>query len=150
MYQRESMPYFGGLVSFFRSPGIEVEDVTEGLAVVAGVPIDNGIPQGRVGARFGPRAIREASLAGRGQYETAIDSTRIHVDTGEAIRLKDAGSPLCWAATTTCPTRHSPASQGVWRRGSTASGWDTSTSTATRTSATRPAAWAGGTRTGRW
>ena len=89
MYQRESMPYYGGLVSFFRSPGIEVEDVTEGLAVVAGVPIDNGIPQGRVGARFGPRAIREASLAGRGQFETAIDSTRIHVDTGEAIRLKD-------------------------------------------------------------
>jgi agmatinase len=89
MYEREVMPYYGGLVSFFRAPGIEVEDVTEGLAVVAGVPIDNGIPQGRVGARFGPRAIREASLGGRGMFESAIDNTRIHVDTGEALRMKD-------------------------------------------------------------
>ena len=63
MYEREPLPYYGGLVSFFRTPSIEIEQITEGLAVVAGVPIDNGVTHGRAQARFGPRAIREASLA---------------------------------------------------------------------------------------
>lgn len=89
MYQRDTMPYYGGLVSFFRSPGIEFDQIKEGMAVIAGVPIDNGIPTGRVGARFGPRAIREASLGGPGQFEVAPERTRIHVDTGEGLRLKD-------------------------------------------------------------
>ena len=90
MYSPGQMPYYGGLVSFFRAPGIEPHEVQEGMAVIAGVPIDNGIPTGRVGARYGPRAIRESSISGRVQFEVAPDLTRFHVDTGMGLRLKEA------------------------------------------------------------
>lgn len=89
-YERDVMPYYGGLVSFFRLPGIEFDDIKEGMAVVAGVPIDNGIYGGRVGARFGPRAIRESSLFSRAGYELAPGKTRINLDTELSTRLKDA------------------------------------------------------------
>ncbi len=89
MYQREPLPYYGGLVSFFGAPGIEFDQLAEGMAVVAGVPIDNGIPVGRIGARYGPRGIREASLASRTILEIAPEKTRIDVNTREGVRLKD-------------------------------------------------------------
>ena len=89
MYQRIAQPSYGGLVSFFKAPGIEFHEATEGLAVVAGVPIDNGIPTGRVGTRFGPRAIREESLTGPMMYELTPDRTMFNVATGEGTRLKD-------------------------------------------------------------
>ena len=55
MYRRGPKPSYGGLVSFFGAPGIEFDQITEGQAVVVGFPIDNGIPVGRAGARFGPQ-----------------------------------------------------------------------------------------------
>jgi len=57
--------------------------------VVAGVPIDNAIPTGRVGARFGPRAIRETSMRSLAIHETVENKTRIDVDTGIGVKLKD-------------------------------------------------------------
>lgn len=89
MYAQGPSPYYGGLVSFFRTPGIEYDQIQEGMAVVAGVPIDNGIPTGRSGARYGPRAIRESSLSGRTGFEIAPDNTRVDVNTGVGQRLKD-------------------------------------------------------------
>ena len=89
MYQRVPQPNYAGLVSFFRAPGIEFDQIREGMAVVAGVPIDNGIPSGRVGTRFGPRAIRESSLSSRSGLENSPENTRVNIDTGEGIRLKD-------------------------------------------------------------
>ncbi len=88
-YERDVMPYFAGLVSFFRLPEIGFDDITEGMAVVAGVPIDNGIYGGRVGARFGPRAIRESSLFSRSGYELAPDTLRIDLDTDVGTKLKE-------------------------------------------------------------
>lgn len=89
-YQRDVMPYYAGLVSFFRLPAIEFDDIGDGMAVIAGVPIDNGIYGGRPGARFGPRAIREASMFFRAGYELATDKTRVNLDTETALRLKDS------------------------------------------------------------
>ena len=89
MYQGVPQPYYGGLVSFFRTPAIEFHEATEGLAVVAGVPIDNGIPMGRVGTRFGPRAIREESLGGPVHYMLTPEKTMFNVATGQGLRLKD-------------------------------------------------------------
>ena len=89
MYQREPIPSYGGLVSFFGAPGIELDQITEGLAVVAGVPIDNGISMGRVGARFGPRAIREQSLAVPTAYGTVQDRTLFDAATGKGLQLKE-------------------------------------------------------------
>ena len=85
MYQREPLPYYGGLVSFYRAPGIEFDQVEEGMAVIAGVPIDNGIPMFRVGARFGPRALREASLMFR--YRPG-EEPRVNLDTRVAHTIK--------------------------------------------------------------
>ena len=90
MYQREPIPGYGGLVSFFRAPGIELHEAKEGMAVVAGVPIDNGIPTGRAGTRYGPRAIREASLGIPSRYETQPERTTFDVATGKGLRLKDS------------------------------------------------------------
>jgi agmatinase len=89
MYKREPLPYYGGLVSFYRAPGIELDQIKEGMAVVAGVPIDSGIPTGRSGARYGPRAVREASLSGRTSLEVSPYNTRIDVNTGQGLKLKD-------------------------------------------------------------
>ena len=90
MYEREMLPYYGGLVSFFRAPGIEFDQITEGLAVVAGVPIDNGIPYGRGRTRFGPRAIREASMRERRKMGTSEElNTSVDLVTGSASRIKD-------------------------------------------------------------
>jgi arginase family enzyme len=83
------MPYYGGLVSFFRSPAVEVEDVEEGMAVLAGVPIDNAIVTARQGARFGPRAIREWSMSMRHWYDLSPDKAAYDVDTEKGLRLKD-------------------------------------------------------------
>ena len=89
MYEREPMPGYGGLVSFFRAPGVEVEQVKEGMAVIAGVPIDNGIAFGRAGARYGPRAIRESSLSAPILYEASPERTLFDVATGAGLRLKE-------------------------------------------------------------
>lgn len=89
MYQRGPMPYYGGLVSFFRCPGIELEDIEEGMAVVAGVPIDNAIVTARQGARFGPRAIREWSMSPRHWYDLSPDKAVYDVVTEKGLRLKD-------------------------------------------------------------
>ena len=89
MYKRDAMPYYGGPVSFFRSPQVEFDEIVEGAAVVSGVPIDNGIYSGRPGARFGPRAIREASLHNRTGYDVSPENTRVDVDTGVGTRLKN-------------------------------------------------------------
>ena len=90
MYEREPMPYYGGLVSFFRTPGIEVEQIKEGMAIVAGVPIDNGIVFVRQGTRFGPRAIREWSMATRQWYEMQPDKAQYDVVTEKGLRLKES------------------------------------------------------------
>ena len=84
-YQRDVMPYYGGLVSFFRLPPIEFEDITDDTAVIAGVPIDNGIYGGRPGARFGPRTIREASVFFGASYELSPDRIRVDLDPELAL-----------------------------------------------------------------
>ena len=89
VYKREPLPYYAGLVSFFRTPPVEIEDITEGMAVVAGVPIDMGVTSVRVGERFGPRAIREWSMSSRGHHEQAPDRTMYDVVTEIGSRLKD-------------------------------------------------------------
>lgn len=77
-----------GIPTFYNAPKIGVEDVREGMAVVAGAPIDNGILYPRVGTRFGPRGIREATLMYRGLQDVASEKTSVNVDTHIARRLK--------------------------------------------------------------
>ena len=83
---------YAGFPSFFHAPIIDVEQVQEGMTVVAGVPIDHGIPIGRPGARYGPRGIREASMLSRGSYEVSAENTLLNLESGAFLRPKgDAG-----------------------------------------------------------
>ncbi len=80
---------YAGIPTFFQVPYGDLEAVREGTTVVAGVPIDQGIITAKPGARFGPRAIREASQMPRGVLAANVEHTWVDVDTGLALRLKD-------------------------------------------------------------
>lgn len=80
---------YSGFSSFFQAPIKEPDQVQEGMTVIAGVPIDQGVVTARPGARYGPRGIREASLMLRGAYEVASDHTLMDVDTGVFLRPKE-------------------------------------------------------------
>jgi agmatinase len=79
-------PRFAGLVTFGRYPRLADVDASELPLdwVIYGVPYDTGVTY-RPGARFGPRAIREAS-----QYLKAY-SIEHDVDLLEVFSLADAG-----------------------------------------------------------
>jgi agmatinase len=81
------MPY-AGIPTFFNAPVIRPEEIKEGMTVVAGVPIDQGIIIASAGARHGPRAIREASLLERAIFDIAVDHTIVDIDTHIATKLK--------------------------------------------------------------
>ncbi len=59
------------------------------MAVVTGVPIDQGIVFGKPGTRFGPRAIREASTSSRAFFSASPEHTQVDVDTHVALRVKN-------------------------------------------------------------
>jgi arginase family enzyme len=79
-----------GIPSFFQCPVITPDTIRGGLAVVTGVPIDQGIVFGKPGTRFGPRAIRESSTASRAFFSASPENTQVDVDTHVALRVKDA------------------------------------------------------------
>ena len=80
-----------GFPSFFGAPIIGREEVKEGMTVVAGVPIDEGINIGRKGARFGPRGIREGTYKYRMVQEMAEDRTTVDLDSHMGFRFKGDG-----------------------------------------------------------
>ena len=82
-------PGYAGIPTFFQAPYGELDAVREGMTVVAGVPIDQGIITAKPGTRYGPRAIREASQAPRGVLAANVEHTWVDVDTNVALRLKD-------------------------------------------------------------
>ena len=89
MNSAEYIAPYVGFPSFFRAPMGDLEQIGEKMAVVLGVPMDMGIVLARPGARYGPRAIREASHFYRGVHEAAAEKTVINVDTHAALRLKE-------------------------------------------------------------
>ena len=77
------LPRFCGVATFMRLP--QASEAT-GLAVaVLGLPSDNGSPY-RTGARFGPKAIRDASVMLR-----PVNPYRGNVDVFSALRVADLG-----------------------------------------------------------
>jgi len=75
-------PRFAGPTTFYRLPGTsEIGDLD---APIVGVPYDSGASF-RVGARFGPRSIREASSLLR-PYNRILE-----IDPYEAMRIDDTG-----------------------------------------------------------
>ena len=78
-----ALPRFCGVATFMRLPAAASAD---GLDVgVLGLPSDNGSPF-RTGARFGPKAIRDASVMLR-----PVNPYRGNVDVFAALRVADLG-----------------------------------------------------------
>ena len=78
-----------GIPSFFQCPVVTADAIRSGMAVVTGVPIDQGIVFGKPGTRFGPRAIRESSTVSRAFFAASPENTQVDVDTQVALRVKD-------------------------------------------------------------
>ena len=78
-----------GIPSFYKAPVVDLDIVQKGDAVLAGVTMDHGIVLTRTGTRYGPRAIREASLFYRAVQEGASEKTSVNVQTKKAQRLKE-------------------------------------------------------------
>jgi agmatinase len=65
--QLDAVHDYLGPISFYRAPIVGVDEVPAGSVAVLGVPIDSWVLS-RNGQRFGPRAVREASLYLAGYY----------------------------------------------------------------------------------
>ena len=57
----DPLPVFGGIPTYLRAPLTEPTEVGSGYVGVCGVTWDHTSP-GTIGARFGPKAIREGSI----------------------------------------------------------------------------------------
>ncbi|MBP2672250.1 MAG: agmatinase, partial [candidate division NC10 bacterium] len=85
-----SLP-FSGLVSFAMVPRYDPAETPAPHAVILGIPTDEGTTQ-HPGARYGPRAIRDASTQfpyykrGRGYYDPERNRPML-----PALELRDAG-----------------------------------------------------------
>ena len=89
MNRPEFVAPYAGFPSFYKAPIADMADVEEGMAVVAGVPMDLGVVLTRTGTRYGPRAIREASHFYRAVQEAGAEQTAVNLDTKVARRLKE-------------------------------------------------------------
>jgi formimidoylglutamase len=82
------LPTYVGPVSFMKLPWVADPDALRALApdvAIVGAPVDDGVSH-RSGARFGPRAIREA------QYTSgSINSLQLGVEPFETLTVVDAG-----------------------------------------------------------
>ena len=74
---------FAGVASFLRRP--YAKDVTGADLAISGIPFDQGVTH-RPGARFGPRAIREASTLMAGDVPYGWDYSPL-----DALKVVDAG-----------------------------------------------------------
>jgi arginase family enzyme len=80
--KRDPLPVFSGIPSFCRLPVVDRSALEAGMVAVAGVALD-ATCVGRIGSRFGPRAIRETS-----QYfatASASGETMIEVSTDQQL-----------------------------------------------------------------
>ena len=87
-------PRFSGITTFLRLP--HVTDLSGVDVAVVGLPFDTGASF-RVGARFGPKGLREASLSFRPDYDPELDVRPFDhlsaVDNGDAPVVPGAAGP---------------------------------------------------------
>jgi arginase family enzyme len=95
--QRDTVHWYAGPSAFFRAPQVAPSELPSGSVAVLGVPLDSWT-LGRNGQRYGPRAIREASLYLAGYYGLQTESVGyVNVSDGrvwtipERPRLYDVG-----------------------------------------------------------
>jgi agmatinase len=93
---------YQGIPTFFRSPYVGIDQIQRGDIAVLGAPFDGSVTLGRPGARFGPRAVREASCYWASMLYSVPNRTTVDLRTGEAtrvpndLRLRDIGDADCF------------------------------------------------------
>ena len=81
---------FVGISTFAKSPFVEDWDAIEADIAVLGAPFDAGT-QWRSGARFGPKAIREASMLFSFGHSGAYDHEDDITYLDDSVRIVDIG-----------------------------------------------------------
>ena len=86
-YKKDILPdWAGARRTFMRAPLREIDELEEGMFAILGVPSDfTGSP----GPRYGPQAIRNASIDFIYHLRTSVDSTLVDVTTGRKMRYPD-------------------------------------------------------------
>lgn len=90
MYTRELLPSFAGVSSFLRAPWGTARQVRPGAVAVLGAPHD-ATSSARQGARYGPKAIREASADFVYDLQASETHTLVDIETGKQLRLPTGG-----------------------------------------------------------
>ena len=89
MPQRETVHWYAGDTTFYRAPRVRADELPEGAVGVLGVPLDSWT-LGRNGQRYGPRAIRDASLYLAGYYGLQTEPVGyVDVTTGTVWTVPD-------------------------------------------------------------
>jgi agmatinase len=85
------LPVFAGIPTYLRAAQVEPGHVQPGYVAVAGVTWDHTTP-GTIGARFGPKAIREGSIFLGNQLQTAreLATSLVEVSTQDVLRVSAA------------------------------------------------------------
>src|SRR5436190_24055991 len=79
------LPY-SGVATFLRSKLGSIEDLGPGKVGVLGIPYDATVP-GRAGTKYGPRAVREASVNFVYYLETSSNKKMINLNTKRIVNL---------------------------------------------------------------
>lgn len=91
MYQRQVLPSYAGISTFFRAPQADFDDLKPGGVAVVGVPFETTLGS-RPGTRYGPQAIRASSLHLNYYMMTSPTSELVDLNTGEVMRQAFRGS----------------------------------------------------------
>ena len=91
-YQRDALPGFAGIPTFFRAPRAEFDQLESGVVAVMGAPHDSTLGS-RQGTRYGPRGIREGSLETIAYIEAGPEKFVTHIASGTRMSLAPA-APL--------------------------------------------------------
>ncbi len=91
-YQRNPLPPFAGIATFFRAPLADFKDLGSGMFAVLGAPNDSTLGS-RQGTRYGPRGIREGSIGPISYLQAGPEKALTHIASGTLIRLAP-GTPL--------------------------------------------------------
>jgi agmatinase len=91
-YERNALPGFAGIATFFRAPQADFPQLSAGLVAVMGAPHDSTLGS-RQGTRYGPRGIREGSLETVAYIEAGPEKSVTRITSGTRLRLAP-GTPM--------------------------------------------------------
>ena len=90
MHTQGLLPSFAGIPTFLRAPQGTARELKSGSVAVLGAPHD-ATSGAREGARYGPRAIRDASVDFGYDLEASASNTLVDIETGKQLHLPSAG-----------------------------------------------------------